>query len=96
MERLLKLLVDNKEVNDYRITEQNTHSYQLFFVKKHLETNRVVDSTKVDVTVYVDVNGLRGDGKFSYDEADSDEEIIANIKEAVFNAKLALNPYFAR
>lgn len=94
MERLLKFLVDNKEVNDYRITEQNTHSYQLFFVKKHLETNRVVDSSKIEVTVYVDVNGMRGNGKFSYDEADTNEEIIANIKEAVFNAKLALNPYF--
>ena len=94
MERLLKFLVDNKEVNDYRITEQNTHSYQLFFVKKHLETNRLVDSSKIEVTVYVDVNGMRGNGKFSYDEADTDEEIIANIKEAVFNAKLALNPYF--
>ena len=94
MERLLKLLANNKEVNDYRVTEESKHSYQLFFVKKHLETNRVVDSVKVEVTVYVDVNGCRGNGKFTYDEVDSDEEVIANIKEAVFNAKLALNPYF--
>lgn len=94
MERLLKLLANNKEVNDYRVTEENKHSYQLFFVKKHLETNRLVDSTKIEVTVYVDADGQRGNGKFTYNEVDSDEDVIANIKEAVFNAKLALNPYF--
>ena len=94
MERLIKLLKNNKDVNDYRISTEKTHSYQLFFVKKHLETNRLVDSIKVEVTVYVDVNSYRGNGKFTYDAVDSDEEIIENIKEAVFNAKLALNPYF--
>ena len=94
MERLIKLLTENKEVNDYRISEENIHSYQLFFVKKHLETNRVADSSKVKVTVYVDVNEFRGNGDFFYSESMSDDDIKEEIKEAVFNAKLALNPHY--
>ena len=94
MERLLRLLSENKEINDYRVSEEDVHSYQLFFVKKKLETNRVSDSSKITVTVYVDVEGYRGKGDFQYNESQSDEEIIENIKEAVFNAKLALNPFF--
>ena len=94
MKRLLRLLSENKDINDYRISEEDVHSYQLFFVKKHLETNRVSDSSKITVTVYVDSNGMRGHGDFQYNESQSDDEVIENIKEAVFNAKLALNPHY--
>ena len=94
MERLIKLLAENKEINDYRISEEKIHSYQLFFVKKRLETNRVSDSDKIEVTVYVDVDKFRGSGSFIYNESDSDNDVIENINEAVFNAKLALNPFY--
>ena len=94
MKRLLRLLSENKEINDYRVSEEDVHSYQLFFVKKKLETNRVSDSSKITVTVYVDAQGFRGKGDFLYDESQSDEEVTENIKEAVFNAKLALNPFY--
>ena len=94
MERLIKLLANNKSINDYRISEEKIHSYQLFFVKKRLETNRVSDSDKIEVTVYVDVDKYRGAGSFIFHESDSDEEVIENMNEAVFNAKLALNPYY--
>ena len=95
MERLIKLLKANKDIADYRISEEKVHSYQLFFVKNKLETNRLSDSNKIKVTVYVDMEKkARGNGDFEYAEYQSDEEVIENINEAVFNAKLALNPYF--
>ena len=94
MKRLLRLLSENKEINDYRISEEDVHSYQLFFVKKKLETNRVSDSSKITVTVYVDAQGMRGHGDFQYNESQSDEDVVENINEAVFNAKLALNPFY--
>lgn len=94
MKRLLRLLSENKEINDYRISEEDVHSYQLFFVKKKLETNRVSDSSKITVTVYVDAQGMRGHGDFQYSESQSDEDVVENINEAVFNAKLALNPFY--
>ena len=94
MERLINLLKANKDVADYRITITNTHQYQLFFVKDKLETNRVCDESKIAVVVYCDAEGARGFGEFDYADFNSDEEVINNINEAVFNAKLALNPYY--
>ena len=95
MERLLKFIKANPDIADYRISEEKVHSYQLFFVKNKLETNRLSDSSKIKVTVYVDMQKqARGSGDFEYADYQSDEEVGENIKEAVFNAKLALNPYY--
>ena len=95
MERLLKLLKANQDIADYRISEEQKHSYQLFFVKNKLETNRLSDSNKIQVTLYVDQGKqFRGSGSFEYADYQNDDEVIENIKEAVFNAKLALNPYY--
>lgn len=94
MERLINLLKANKEVNDFKIEISSTHSYQLFFVKDSLETNRISDSHSATVSVYTDVGEFRGTGTFDYEEFQSDEEIIAAINEALFNARLALNPFF--
>ena len=69
MERLIKLLKANKDIADYRISEEKVHSYQLFFVKNKLETNRLSDSDKIKVTVYVDMEKkARGSGDFEYAE----------------------------
>ena len=94
MERLINLLKENKQVNDYKIIINSKESYQLFFVQDKLETNRLTDSTAYVVTVYVDVDGKRGSGNFDFANYLSDDEVRKLIDEAIFNAKLALNPYF--
>lgn len=94
MERLINLLKENKQVNDYKVIINNKESYQLFFVQDKLETNRLTDSTSYAVTVYVDVEGKRGSGNFDYATYLTDEEVEKLIEEAVFNAKLALNQFY--
>ena len=94
MKRLFELLKNNKEVADYKVTETNTHSYQLFYVKNRLETNRVSDLKEIEVTVYVDANGMRGSGNFKYANYLSDKELNEKLEEAIFNSKLSLNPPF--
>ena len=94
MKRLFDLLKNTKEVSDYKIADIKTHSYQLFFVKKSLETNRVSDSREIEVTIYVNENGMRGNGQFKYADYLSDKELAEKLEEAIFNAKLALNPPF--
>ena len=94
MKRLFDLLKNTKEVSDYKITDKKTHSYQLFFVNKKFETNRVSDSREIEVEIYVDDQGMRGTGKFKYADYLTDEELKGNLEEAIFNAKLALNPPF--
>lgn len=94
MERLINLLKENEEIKDYRIIINDRESYQLFFVQDKLETNRATDSTAYHVTVYVDVDDKRGSGSFDYAVYLSDEEVKKLINEAIYNAKLALNPYF--
>ena len=94
MERLINLLKVNEEVKDYRIIINNKESYQLFFVQDKLETNRCTDSTSYNVTIYVDVDEKRGCGSFDYADYLSDEDIKKLINEAIYNAKLALNPFY--
>ncbi len=94
MRKLINLLKNTQEVSEYKITESKTHSYQLFFVKDKLETNRVSDSVLTEVTVYVDVEGMRGSASFKYSDYMGKKEVNDLIKEAIFNAKLALNPFY--
>jgi len=94
MRKLINLLKNTQEVSEYKITESKTHSYQLFFVKDKLETNRVSDSILTEVTVYVDVEGMRGSASFKYSDYMGKKEVKDLIKEAIFNAKLALNPFY--
>lgn len=94
MKRLLDLLKNTKEVSDYKIAEIKTHSYQLFYVKDRLETNRVSDLKEVEVTIYVDANGMRGSAEFKYADYLTDKELKEKLEEGIFNAQLALNPPF--
>lgn len=95
MERYIYLIKQNKEISDFKITETKKHSYQLFYVDDKLETNRISDSSKYRISVYVDVNDKRGNAEIDAFDYQDDEEIISNLKSAVFNAKLALNPYYS-
>lgn len=94
MERLLEILNTSKEINGYKVVTIKKHQYQLFFVQDKVETNRVVDSTIYKVFVYVDVESKRGMGSFTYAPYDDDKEAHKKLDEAIFNAKLALNPYY--
>ena len=81
-----KLLRESKDVSDYRINTTVTESYELFFVHKKLETVRGTNTSSVNVTVYVDHEGKKGDASFklfaSTDENGAREKIAAAVAKA--------------
>ncbi len=86
-----KLLLENKEVSDYRINTTVTESYELFFVHKKLETVRGTDTASVNVTVYVDHDGKKGDASFKLFASTEENEAREKIAAAVAKAKIVDN-----
>lgn len=94
MTDIKRLLERNEQVNDWRITEKSTVSYELFFVHDKLETVRATDTVDTRVTVYADHDGKKGDSTFAVYRSMSEADIAAKISAAVNRAKLVFNePY---
>ena len=94
MKDIIELLRAEPAIDDFRITETATKSYELFFVHRDLETVRATDTLSADVTVYVDHDGKRGDSTFAVYPSMGEKEMAAKIKSAVERAKLVDNePY---
>ena len=84
----------------WRIMETREESAELFFVKKELDTRRMKDVRKYEVTVFRDVPGKDGEkpGRgftsvkliSSMDDAKLDEE----LNGAYYAAQFAANPYY--
>lgn len=84
----------------WRINERVEETAELFFVKKELDTRRIKDVHKYEVTVFRDVPGQEGEkpGRgftsvqliSSMDDARLDEE----LKGAYYAAQFAANPWF--
>lgn len=82
----------------WRINEREDETAELFFVKKQLDTRRVKDVHKYEVTVFRDVEGEDGKKRgftavqlvSSMDDAKLDEE----LKSAYYAAQFAANPWF--
>ena len=84
----------------WRINELKEETAELFFVKKALDTRRVKDVRKYEVTVFRDVPGKEGEKPArgfaavklvaSMDDARLDEE----LKGAYYAAQFAANPWF--
>lgn len=89
-----QLLKENSAVNDYRINRTVTESYELFFVHRTLETVRATDTESVNVTVYVDHDGKKGNASFRIYASTEEEEARAKIADAVKKAALVGNEYY--
>ena len=84
----------------WRINEREDETAELFFVKKQLDTRRVKDVHKYEVTVFRDVEAGEGDkpGRgftsvqlvSSMDETQLEDE----LRKAYYAAQFAANPYF--
>ena len=87
-------------IDRWRINERREESAELFFVKKQLDTRRVKDVSKYEVTVFRDVPGKEGEKPArgftsvqfiaSMEDARLDEE----LKGAYYAARFAANPWF--
>lgn len=93
-EKFKKAVAAVPEVADYRITEVNKKSSELFYVLDKLETTRGTETTSYYATIYINRDDKRGSADFNLYSYMSVEEIAEKIKENVFAASFALDPYY--
>ncbi len=91
MTDIIKLLQENKGVDDFRVSSTKRESYELFFVHQKLETVRSTDTLDISVTVYVNHDGKLGSSTFAVYDSMSDEEATAKIETAAQRARLVSN-----
>lgn len=94
IEVLKKLLSLNNDVSEYLINEDTLESTELYYVHEKLETLRATNTSKINVTIYVDHNNFRGDSSFTVYPSDDETIISDKITKAKDIAKLINNPYY--
>ncbi|MBR0436800.1 MAG: hypothetical protein IJK12_06120 [Clostridia bacterium] len=97
MERIKRLLKE-AGISDYIIYGYTERTAELFFVKRQLDTRRLKDVEKFNVTVFrtaeKDGTKLRAFTGATVLAADSDAKIVKALKDAYFAAQFAMNPYY--
>ena len=88
------LLINNKNIEGYKINRTKTTSYELFFVHNDLETVRATDTEAVVVTVYRDHDGKKGHASFKLYASTTEEEAERKIDDAAQKALLISNEYY--
>lgn len=84
----------------WRINQREEETAELFFVKKQLDTRRIKDVRKYEVTVFRDVEAKdggtpsRGFTSVMLVASMDDERIDEALKGAYYAAQFAANPYF--
>lgn len=90
-----KLLQENKSIDAYKINSNRVESYELFFVHSKLETVRATDTDSVNVTVYRDHDGKRGNASFKIYSSTTEGEAKEKICDAAKKAALISNEFYA-
>ena len=97
MERIKRLLKE-AGISDYIVNGYTERTAELFFVKKQLDTRRLKDVEKFNVTVYrtgeQDGKKLRAFTDVTVLSAMTDAEILDAFRGAYFAAQFAMNPYY--
>ena len=97
MERIKKLLKE-AGISEYIVNQVKERTAELFFVKKQLDTRRIKDVEKFNITVYrtaeKDGTKLRAATDATVLAAMTDAEIVSILKDAYFAAQFAMNPYY--
>ncbi len=87
-------------VSLWRINQREEETAELFFVKKQLDTRRIKDVRKYEVTVFRDVEAKdggrpsRGFTSVMLIASMDDERLDEALKGAYYAAQFAANPYF--
>lgn len=98
IEQILQLL-KNASISHYLLMEKETHTDELFFIKKDLELQRGTDTVKYDLTLYRDIPAaagrtLRGAGSCTLSAAMTPEQMQAAIETTYAAAEYAGNPFY--
>ena len=91
---VMNFLRDDSRVSDHKVKIHRKNSYELFFVKGKLETLRQTNVQDVEVTVYVDHDGFRGESQFLIYPYTTEEDLHGLIDEAVAKAMLINNRHY--
>ena len=104
IERIRSILAEIPEVSAWKLTVSEKQSSELFYVGRKLETNRATDTTNYVLTIYVDKEAgtagsadtgrTRGSAAFSIYAFMSDDELRAKIRDNVYAAGFAMNPWY--
>lgn len=98
LDKIKNILINNKNVDGYKIIENQIESNELFFIKKNVDMDRAKSVHHFKVTVYKDIeeNGTKyqGSATTNIHPTMSDEEIKNAIKDAAFAAQFVKNPYY--
>ena len=78
----------------WRINETTEETAELFFVRKQLDTRRIKDVRKYDVTVFRDVEDKRGFTSVKLIASMEDEQLEEELKGAYYAAQFAANPMY--
>ncbi len=91
MINIYDLLKENGDISGWKVNENKTESYELFFVHKDLETVRVTDTETVTVTVYCDHDEKKGNASFKLYASTTEKEAKEKIADAAKKAALISN-----
>lgn len=94
IERIRKICAGMEEISAWKLNITQKQSSELFFVGKKLETNRAADTTAYQLTIYVDEADTRGAAVFPVYPFMPDEELQNKIKENIYAAHFAMNPWY--
>ena len=89
-----EMLKADTRVSDHKINIHQKNSYELFFVKGKLETVRRTNVRDMQVTVYVDHDGFRGESQFPIYPYTTEEDLHELIDEAVAKALMINNKHY--
>ncbi len=92
---IYKLLAENTTLSAWKVRDEQTESYELFFVHEKLETVRATDTESVNVTVYVDHDGKRGNASFKIFASTTEDEAKSKIAAAAGKAAIISNEFYS-
>ena len=83
----------------WRVNETVEETAELFFVRRELDTRRIKDVRKYQVTMFRDVEGpegkpLRGFTSVPLTPSMDDGQVAGELKSAYYAAQFAANPYY--
>ena len=90
----IALLRADSRVSDHKVNIHQKNGYELFFVKGKLETVRRTKIRDIQVTVYVDHEGFRGESQFLIYPYTTEDDLRELIDEAVAKALLINNQHY--
>lgn len=101
IESILNIL-QKKELAGWILTEEQSASTELFFVKNKLDQNRLCETTETTIEVFVDfeevgedgVERYKGKAKALISAGDSPEEIEKRIDNAIVSARFVKNKWY--